>query len=464
MSRLKRSHRSAGLIIGAATGDALGAPFEFKRGGTYAKRFPSPEFGGIGEMIGGGSFNWSPAEFTDDTQMALALALSVIENDGFHPDHVWTYWRSWAKTANDIGNTTRHALSFDDWRDVSHPNPDSTAANGALMRAFPLALLDLPREELQRIVLQQGQMTHAHLSASWGAWLGVSIMHSAVKGNDPFETLARELKLMPPDLAEKFEPLLTPDWEPTSERINNGSVWGCLADAVWAVRNSQSFEEALVNAVNLGDDADTVGCVAGALAGAMYGIQAIPSRWTTYLNGVVKTPSGPELFDNSRLNSVSRDLADLGAPPQVDDETPAGPVEVEDRLYAANRSGAAQAPSDWAIVSLCLVGDRFKNHPYRREVYLIDQFGDANPTLEFAVDDAVQSIDAFLDEGRTVLVHCHGGRSRTGLILKAWKMKKEGWTGPEGEQLAHNWLAQRWHLYQNTHFGIFFAVNDCTPE
>ena len=166
MSQLKRSHRSAGLIIGAAAGDALGAPFEFKRGGTYAKRFATPEIGGIGEMIGGGSFNWSPAEFTDDTQMALALALSIIENDGFDPDHVWTYWRSWAKTANDIGNTTRHALSFDDWRDVSHPNPDSTAANGALMRAFPLALLDLPREELQRIVLQQGQMTHTHLSAA----------------------------------------------------------------------------------------------------------------------------------------------------------------------------------------------------------------------------------------------------------------------------------------------------------
>jgi ADP-ribosyl-[dinitrogen reductase] hydrolase len=386
VEKLKHSHRCNGLVIGAAVGDALGAPFEFKRGGTYAERFPSPEIGGIGEMIGGGSFNWSPAEFTDDTQIAL---------------------------------------------------------------------LDLPREELQRIVLQQGQMTHAHLSASWGAWLGLSMMHNAVQGNDPFETLDRELKQMPPDLAEKFEPLLAREWQPTSNRINNGSVWGCLADAVWAVRNSHSFEEAVVNAVNLGDDADTVGCVAGALAGAMYGIQAIPSRWTTYLNGVVETPRGPEHFDNSRLNSISRDITSLGAPPQVEDESPAGPVAVEDRLFAANRSGAVQAPPDWAIVSLCLVGDRFKNYSHRREVYLIDQPGDANPTLEFAVDDAVGAIEAFLDEGRPVLVHCHGGRSRTGLILKAWKMKKEGWTGPDGEQLAHNWLAQKWHLYQNTHFRHF---------
>jgi hypothetical protein len=155
------------------------------------------------------------------------------------------------------------------------------------------------------------------------------------------------------------------------------------------------------------------------------------------------------------LSRRENELANLGAPPQVDDESPASPVEVEDRLFAANRSGATEAPSEWAIVSLCLVGDRFKNHPYRREVYLIDQSGDANPTLDYAVNDAVQSINAFLDEGRTVLVHCHGGRSRTGLILKAWKMKKEGWFGHDGEQLAHNWLAQKWHLYQNTDFRHF---------
>jgi ADP-ribosyl-[dinitrogen reductase] hydrolase len=282
------------------------------------------------------------------------------------------------------------------------------------------------------------------------------MMHSAIHGNDPFVTLDEELELMPKDVAEKFKPLLTPDWEPTADRINNGSVWGCLADAVWAVRNSESFEEAVVNAINLGDDADTVGCVAGALAGAIYGIQAIPSRWTTYLNGVVDTPHGPELFDNSRLNEISRKIAKLGSPPEVDDEASAGPERVDSSgLWAANRYGATKAPRDWAIISLCLVGDRFKNHEFRREIYLIDQPGDANPTLGLAVSDAVTSIDAFLDEGRNVLVHCHGGRSRTGLILKAWKMKKEGWSGPDGERLAHYWLAQEWNLYQNTHFQQF---------
>ena len=452
MSNLKRSHRCAGLIVGAAVGDALGAPFEFQPADRYKDRFPLPIYGGIGEMIGGGSFRWLPGEFTDDTQMALSLALSIMECDGFGADHLWEFWRSWADSAKDIGTTTSHSLSFENRHDVSHSNPSLTAANGALMRAFPLALLNNSRDELQSITLDQSKMTHPHPAASWGAWLGVAMMHSAVQGNDPFKTLDEELALMPKDVAKDFLPLLVPQWQPTSGRINNGSIWGCLADAVWAVRNTTSFEDAVVKAVNLGDDTDTVACVAGALAGAIYGIQAIPSRWTTYLNGEVNTPNGVEQFDNARLNEISRSLANLQPPPDAPDETPAGPAEIEERLFAANRSGASNAPLDWAIVSLWLVGNRFENHKLRREIYLIDQPGDANPDLEVAINDAVTSIDAFLEEGHTVLVHCHGGRSRTGLILKAWKMKKEGWSGTDGEQRAHMWLSQKWNLYTNTHF------------
>jgi len=446
-------------MIGAAVGDALGAPFEFKLAGQYSSVFPKVILGGIGEMVGGGSFNWREGQFTDDTQMALSLALSILDKGDFDLDHVWTYWRSWAKTAQDIGNTTRHSLSFLNRRDVKHPNPETTAANGALMRAFPLALLDKPRVEICEIVLAQGQLTHPHPAASWGAWLGVSMMISALECDDPFETLNEELKALPDDVASRFRETLTPDWQPTKGRINNGSVWGCLADAVWAVRNSTTFEETVTRAIDLGDDTDTVACVAGAIAGAIYGIQAIPSRWTTYLKGTVTTPKGDIHFDNAAVGKLSRKLANLPPAPDNADESPAGPIEIEDGLFAANRSGAANAPHDWAIVSLCLVGDRFRQHKYRREIYLVDKEGDANPNLDMAVADAVATIEAFLGEGKTVLVHCHGGRSRTGLILKAWKMKKEGWTGADGEQKAHEWLAKKWNMYTNTHFKKFLVEN-----
>jgi len=457
MSSTRRNHRVSGLMIGAAVGDALGAPFEFKQAGKYSTVFPKPVVGGIGEMIGGGSFNWREGEFTDDTQMALSLALSILEKGEFDPDHVWSYWRSWAKTARDIGTTTSRSLSFAKRKDVEHHNSGSSAANGALMRAFPLALLDLPRPEICEIVLTQGRLTHPHPASSWGAWLGVSMMISAIDGDDPFKTLKEELAAMPDDVAATFRETLAPDWQPTRDKLNNGSVWGCLADAVWAVRNSKSFEETVTRAINLGDDTDTVACVAGAIAGAIYGIQAIPSRWTTYLKGTVTTPKGVVNFDNASLGNFARKLANLPPAPNNDDEKPVGPTEIEEKVFAANRSGANKAPRDWAVVSLCLVGDRFKDHEFRREIYMVDQPGDANPNLEMAVTDAVATIDAFLLEGKTVLVHCHGGRSRTGLILKAWKMKREGWVGASGEQKAHDWLTKKWPIYTNTHFKQFLT-------
>ena len=74
MAKTSRSHRVSGLIIGAAVGDALGAPFEFKKAGQYSSTFPKPIYGGIGEMIGGGSFNWREGEFTDDTNGFIACA------------------------------------------------------------------------------------------------------------------------------------------------------------------------------------------------------------------------------------------------------------------------------------------------------------------------------------------------------------------------------------------------------
>ncbi len=173
--------RITGLLVGAAVGDALGAPFEFKPAGTYRMRFPSRVLGGIGELIGGGGFNWAPGEFTDDTQMAVVLAESLLANDlTLDRDHLFASWRQWATNATDIGSTTRHALSFERWQDVSHRNPEMTAANGALMRAFPLALLkvnDLTRREW---TLQQAALTHAHpgyITAIHGAFQGEPEIH-----------------------------------------------------------------------------------------------------------------------------------------------------------------------------------------------------------------------------------------------------------------------------------------------
>ncbi|MFM8861015.1 MAG: ADP-ribosylglycohydrolase family protein, partial [Acidimicrobiia bacterium] len=230
-----------------------------------------------------------------------------------------------------------------------------------------------------------------------------------------------------------------------ADEPSNGSLWGCLAQAVWAVRHHDTFADAVTAAIDLGDDTDTVATVTGAIAGARSSIQGIPSRWLTPLNGRVTTPTGDEFYDNARLQDLARRLLGRKAVPMTTMEPPAGPHAVAERLHAANLPGAATAPTDWAVVSMCRTHGLLEHHPVRREVFLIDQAEPANVDAATALRDAVDTIDAFLAEGRDVVVHCHGGRSRTGLVLKAWAMRTHGWD----ERTAHDWLQGCWPLYED---------------
>jgi ADP-ribosyl-[dinitrogen reductase] hydrolase len=438
--------RIVGVMVGAAVADALGAPFEFGPARQYSRRFPAPVLGGTGELIGGGTFGWAPGEFTDDTQMALALAVSLLDAGRYEPDTLWQAWRQWAADAADVGTTTRASLRFADWRAVRHPDPARTAANGALMRAFPLAVafIGSSDDDARAVVLHQAALTHPHPAAGWGAWLAVAMMRAGIRGDDPFAALARELDELPGDVAGAFRAVLTPGWTPERSHPHNGTVWGCLAQAVWAVRSTDSFEAAVITAIELGGDTDTVACVAGAIAGARYGVQAIPSRWATYVHGRVALTGGERRFGLADLQHLALALAGREARPDAPGERPAGPLEVAPGLYAANLLGAAQVPTDWSVVSLCRTGEMFGRHPVRRQVYLVDKPGEHNADLAAAVDDAVAAIDALLAEGRAVVVHCHGGRSRTGLVLKAWKMRADGCNESE----AHAWLEAQWPLVQ----------------
>lgn len=437
--------RALGLVLGAAVGDALGAPFEFGAPGDYRRRFPTPVLGGRGEMVGGGSFGWAPGEFTDDTQMAIALGEAVLQHGGYDPDTVWAWFRAWCDTANDVGNQTRWALRHADWCDVPR-DTESSAGNGALMRAFPLALafLDADDDLARDVVLHQAGLTHPDPAAGWGAWLAVAMMRRALRGQNPFDNLEALVDSVPEAQRDGFASVLLSGWTPNDPAPPNGSVWGCLAQAVWAVRSTASFESAIVATIQLGNDTDTVACVAGALAGARYSVQGIPSRWATYVHGALDAPDGRLVYRMDHLQQFARRLLGGTERSETPPERSAGPQEVAPWLHAADLLGANDAPTDWAIVSLCRTRDRFANHDIRRQVYLIDESEpELNIGLAAAVRDAVDAVDALLAEGRNVIVHCHGGRSRTGLVLKAWAMRTYGYS----EREAHSWLGDQWHRY-----------------
>jgi len=303
-------HRK-GLILGAAVGDALGAPFEFGPGGEYSRRFPPVDQSGKDEMIGGGPLGWAPGEFTDDTQMAMVLAESLLTRRSFDPDDLWIRWRAWASTAADVGIMTRSALRVTDWRDVRHPDPERTAANGALMRAFPLALPRGEDDAIREVVLRQAALTHPHPAAGWGAWLGIAAMRAALAGDDPLEALVEPLDALPVEVASRFREMLLPEWTPNRGGPGNGSVWGCLAQAIWAIRGASSFEDAVVRAIDLGGDTDTVACVTGAIAGARHGADAIPRRWLRRLHGTVGTSRGPIRYEAHDLVRIALEVSQL---------------------------------------------------------------------------------------------------------------------------------------------------------
>ncbi len=212
--------RVLGAVIGSAVGDALGAPFEFKPAGLYSRTFPSPVVGGIGEMVGGGGFGWAPGEFTDDTQMAILQAESVLANGGVDGADLFERFRVWAVDANDVGIQTRSVLSSTlPWDEAAadhyRRNPDRGAGNGSLMRATPTAVYFArqPADVTIAAARETSQVTHGDPAAGWGTALYHLMIAAAVAGDDPFVALEDGLARLPAD-QDRYRTMLSATWTP----------------------------------------------------------------------------------------------------------------------------------------------------------------------------------------------------------------------------------------------------------
>jgi ADP-ribosyl-[dinitrogen reductase] hydrolase len=455
-----QKHRAIGCLIGSAIGDALGAPFEFGPAGQWSAAFPEPVLLGHGEMTGGGHFGWKPGEFTDDTQMALALAESLVACDGFDPAHTFDRFQVWARGATDIGTRTATALFSDEtWQNAAeyaHGKLGDSGSNGSVMRIAPVGIAGVcwGADTTMRVALAQSALTHWSPMAGTGAVIVAELIRRIIVTGE-FTDLIQPVLLdaadhVPTENVADYAVLLDESFDPTTfVGSSNSSALVCVAQAVWAVRTTGSFADAISAAIDLGGDTDTVAAVAGALAGALYGLQRIPVRWVTHVNGSLKRPDGSwATYANASLHDLARELLGLPHATRTPTEYPVGPEVVASiaggpSVWAANLEGATLASPEMAVVSMCITDDRFAQHPFRREVYMRDEEGDSNTDLGFAVREAVDAIHAHLAQGRDVVVHCHGGRSRTGLVLKAWHMEHHG----SDHATADEWLASQWPLY-----------------
>ncbi|MFF4542061.1 ADP-ribosylglycohydrolase family protein [Streptomyces aureus] len=279
--------RVAGAVVGSAVGDALGGPFEFGPEGVFSARFPVPGAGG--EMCGGGG--WDPGEATDDTQMAVLVAESLLERDGLDPPDIFARFQRWAAAdPKDIGLQTEDVLTNDmpwDLAAAIHFQVNQRAAgNGSLMRASTSAVYFAAAG--QEACMDAARRISALTHGDRAAWEGTAIFHELVRVTledaDPLSALPGVLDLVHPDHRGRYGTVLAADWRPDQATEFNGAVWPCLGSAVWALRTTRTFEDALRAAIDLGGDTDTVAAVTGGLAGAYYGLDAIPERWTQPLH------------------------------------------------------------------------------------------------------------------------------------------------------------------------------------
>ena len=245
-------------------------------------------------MTGGGPFGLAPGQWTDDTSMALCLAESLLERRAFDArDQMERYLRWWrhghlSSTGRcfDIGITTSQALAR--FEQSGEPFAGSTdpqqAGNGSLMRLAPVVLYFHPSLAL---VLEQAaassRTTHAAPEAVDCCRLLAYAISQALAGT-PKEALlvgaasvVSEPKVL--DLARG-----TYLGKSEAQIAGTGYAVASLEAALWCVHATGSFEAAVLAAVNLGDDADTTGAITGQLAGALYGVEAIPREWRAVLH------------------------------------------------------------------------------------------------------------------------------------------------------------------------------------
>lgn len=295
--------RYRGAMMGLATGDALGVPGEFQPRGAYQK---------ITEMIGGGPFHLKPGEWTDDTSMALCLGKSLIDKNGFDAkdqmDKYWYWIEAGYMSSNgrmfDIGDTTSEALCYfrkhgEYLAGLATSSDNKKSGNGSIMRLAPVPMFfkDGPSESSWMDMASLSSMlTHGSLNCMGsciylsrlicGALNGVSkeeILNPDFFMKNKFvqgvlnNTHKQDLQDFTPEVIDIAKGSYKTKTE--GQIKSTGYVIHTLEAALWCFYTTNTFEEGCIKAVNLGDDTDTVGAVYGQLAGAYYGLDAIPKRW-----------------------------------------------------------------------------------------------------------------------------------------------------------------------------------------
>lgn len=284
------------VMIGHAVGDAIGVPVEFCSREELST-------GPVDDMEGFGTYPYPPGSWSDDTSMSLAALESLAKGDVDLEEIMlnfgkWYYKDEFTPTGEmfDVGNTCSYAIDnrFANNLPVGKCGltDEYSNGNGSLMRIHPFVLFTEYGSYIGNwldIIRSGSALTHAHERSKLGCCIYAFVLHQLL--NDPrkesilvglrraYEEFHNHAEIE--HYARLFDGKL--DALPCDAINSSGYIVSTLEAALWCVLTTDSYKDCVLKAVNLGDDTDTVAAVAGGLAGALYGYEAIPKEWRDIL-------------------------------------------------------------------------------------------------------------------------------------------------------------------------------------
>jgi ADP-ribosyl-[dinitrogen reductase] hydrolase len=240
-------------------------------------------------MVGGGPFGLPAGAWTDDTSMALCLATSLVECQGFDARDQMDRYVRWHEqgylsstgTCFDIGTTVRGALArYKRTGDAFAGSTDPyQAGNGCVMRLAPVPMWFHPDlAVMEHYAAESSRTTHGTAECLDACRLLAGVLHRAFAGRQKDDVLLADAAFAGAPTIAAIARGAYRD-KARDDIRGTGYVVDCLEAALWCVWTTETFEAAILTAANLGDDADTTAAVAGQVAGAMYGLEGIPRRW-----------------------------------------------------------------------------------------------------------------------------------------------------------------------------------------
>ncbi len=302
-------------LMGFAIGNAIGVPVVSKSRRSLLRK-------PITKMEGYGTYEMDEGTWSDDTSMLIATIDSINEKCAIDIKNIADNLLSWKKFADytpskevfSIGDTTKEALeAYEKNRDESPDKFGLTKVdnndNGSLKRIIPLAFYAVERKlkdvEILELVKQVSSITHAHEISIMGCYIYVRLVMFLLNGKDKYSaysmTKCVDYTMFSEEAQEAYSRLIKEDISKlvVKDIRSTNYIVDTLEAVIWVMLKSESFTEAIIGAVNLGEDTDTIGALTGALAGILYGYSSIPENW---LEKIIKKEYLLDIFEEFSEN------------------------------------------------------------------------------------------------------------------------------------------------------------------